>query len=152
MGRYGRRGAKWFSFEWADDYYAVRKNLVDDGKVDIHVLPDRNMLTGALLGPYNYELLHGFRIYEFCRDDPGLCKPAFLAAKIAGRFLAGPLTGEKSESFKKSEKFLKEFVLLHVQGFHDAMNPSNDDSYPTRASQLNRLKDTADHQRWTELG
>ena len=31
------------------------------------------------------------------------------------------------------------------------MNPSKDDSYPTRASLLNRLKDTADHRSWTEF-
>jgi hypothetical protein len=174
--------------QWADDYDAVRKNLVDDGKVDVHVVPgmtvpsdlyaefallthhkitgveaefpeataikslgskgnnhvyrvkfsklgenrlavhygkdqlmyleffstepletlidkradfiahsqhrdpakwynglisDRNMLTGTLLGPDNYDLLRGFRIYEVSCDDPGLCKPAFLAAKNA---------------------------------------------------------------------
>jgi RNA polymerase sigma factor (sigma-70 family) len=31
------------------------------------------------------------------------------------------------------------------------MNPSKDDSYPTRASLLDRLKDTADHQSWLEF-
>ncbi|HEY3860435.1 MAG TPA: DUF5695 domain-containing protein [Verrucomicrobiae bacterium] len=177
-----------FKFQWASDYDAVRKNLIDDGKVDIHVVPgmtvpndlfaefalntkhkitsveaefpkataiksldargpyhlykvkfsklgenrldihygedqvthleffstepletlidkranfiahsqhrdpskwynglisDRNMLTMALLGPDNYDLLRGFRIYEVSCDDPGLCKPAFLAAKNA---------------------------------------------------------------------
>jgi hypothetical protein len=177
-----------FKLQWADDYDAVRKNLVADGKVDVHVVPgmtvptdlfaefalntkhritgveaefpkattikhlgakgpnqiyrvkfsklgenrlavhydsnqtmyleffctepletlidkranfiahsqhrdpakwynglisDRNMLTGALLGPDNYDLLRGFRIYEVSCDDPGLCKPAFLAAKNA---------------------------------------------------------------------
>jgi len=177
-----------FKLQWADDYDAVRKNLVEDGKVDVHVVPgmtipsnlfaefalntkhkitrveaefpeatsikslgvngpyhlylvkfsklgenrlavhydknqlmyleffstepletliskrahfiahsqhrdpakwydglisDRNMLTGALLGPDNYDLLRGFRIYEVSCDDPGLCKPAFLAAKNA---------------------------------------------------------------------
>jgi len=177
-----------FKLQWADDYDAVRKNLVDDGKVDVHVVPgmtvptdlfaefalntrhkitgveaefpeatsikslgakgpnhlyrvkfsklgenrlavhydkdqlmyleffstepletlirkranfvahsqhrdpakwynglisDRNMLTGALLGPDNYDLLRGFRIYEVSCDDSGLCKPAFLAAKNA---------------------------------------------------------------------
>jgi Family of unknown function (DUF5695) len=177
-----------FKLQWADDFDAVRKNLVDDGKVDVHVVPgmtvptdlfaefalntrhkitgveaefseatsikslgtkgpnhlyqvkfsklgenrlavhydknqlmyleffstepletlidkrasfiahsqhndpskwynglisDRNMLTGALLGPDNYDLLRGFRIYEVSCDDPGLCKPAFLAAKNA---------------------------------------------------------------------
>ncbi len=177
-----------FKLQWAGDYDAIRKNLVDDGKVDVHVVPgmtvpsdlfaqfalntkhkitgveaefpqataiqslgargpcrlyqvkfaklgenrlaihydrdqlmyleffstepletlidkraafiarsqhrdpakwfnglisDRNMLTLSLLGPDNYDLLRGFRIYEVSCDDPGLCKPAFLAAKNA---------------------------------------------------------------------
>jgi hypothetical protein len=187
-GKAGESKTYGFKFQWADDYDAVRKNLVDDGKVDIHVVPgmtvpadlfaefalntrhkitgveaefpeatsikslgakgpyhlyqvkfsklgenrlavhygknqlmyleffstepletliqkranfiahsqhrdpakwynglisDRNMLTGALLGPDKYDLLRGFRIYEVSCDDPGLCKPAFLAAKNA---------------------------------------------------------------------
>jgi hypothetical protein len=187
-GRPGDSKTYGFKLQWADDYDAVRKNLVDDGKVDVHVLPgmtvptdlfaefalntkhkitgveaefpeattikslgakgpnrlyqvkfsklgenrlavhydngqlmyleffstepledliakrahfiahsqhrdsakwynglisDRNLLTGALLGPDNYDLLRGFRIYEVSCDDPGLSKPAFLAAKNA---------------------------------------------------------------------
>jgi hypothetical protein len=187
-GQPGASKAYGCKLQWADDYNAVRKNLVDDGKVDVHIVPgmtiptdlfaefalntkhkitgveaefpeataikslgakgpnqlyqvkfsklgenrlavhydpdqtmyleffstepletliakranfiahsqhtdpakwynglisDRNMLTGALLGPDNYDLLRGFRIYEVSCDDPGLCKPAFLAAKNA---------------------------------------------------------------------
>ena len=37
----------------------------------------------VLLGPDNYDRISGFRIYEVTCDDPGLCKPAFLAAKNA---------------------------------------------------------------------
>jgi hypothetical protein len=187
-GRPGDSATYGFKLQWAGDYEAVRKNLVDDGKVDVHVVPgmtvpadlfaefalntkhkitgveaefpqdttiqslgtkgpnrlyqvkfaklgenrlaihygggqvmyleffstepletlidkranfiahsqhrdpakwynglisDRNMLTMSLLGPDNYDLLRGFRIYEVSCDDPGLCKPAFLAAKNA---------------------------------------------------------------------
>jgi hypothetical protein len=187
-GKAGDSKTYGFKLQWAGDYDAVRKNLVDDGKVDVHVVPgmtvpadlfaefalrtkhiitgveaefpeatsikslgvkgpfhlyrvkfsklgenrlaihygkdqlmyleffstepletlirkranfiahsqhrdstkwydglisDRNMLTGVLLGPDNYDLLRGFRIYEVSCDDPGLCKPAFLAAKNA---------------------------------------------------------------------
>jgi len=187
-GRPGDSTTYGFKLQWAGDYDAVRKNLVDDGKVDVHVVPgmtvpadlfaefalntkhkitgveaefpqattiqslgttgpnrlyrvkfaklgenrlaihygggqvmyleffstepletlidkraafiarsqhrdpakwynglisDRNMLTLSLLGPDNYDLLRGFRIYEVSCDDPGLCKPAFLAAKNA---------------------------------------------------------------------
>jgi len=188
VGRPGDGKTYGFKFQWADDYEAVRKNLVEDGKVDVHVVPgmtvpsdlfarfalktqhnitgveaefpgktslkslgangpyrlyqvkfaqlgenrlavhygsnqlmyleffstepvetlidkraaflarsqhrdpakwynglisDRNMLTLSLLGPDNYDLIRGFRIYEVSCDDPGLCKPAFLAAKNA---------------------------------------------------------------------
>jgi hypothetical protein len=187
-GQSGNSKTYGFKLQWADNYDAIRKNLVDDGKVDVHVVPgmtvpsdlfaefalrtrhkitgveaefpestsikalgnkennhlyrvkfsklgenrlaihygkdqlmyleffstepletlidkranflahsqhrdpakwynglisDRNMLTGTLLGPDNYDLLRGFRIYEVSCDDPGLCKPAFLAAKNA---------------------------------------------------------------------
>ncbi len=42
-----------------------------------------NMETQTLLGPDNYDRIKGWRIYEVSCDDPGLAKPAFLAAKNA---------------------------------------------------------------------
>ncbi|MCF7674074.1 MAG: hypothetical protein K9M97_01925, partial [Akkermansiaceae bacterium] len=42
-----------------------------------------NMETQVLLGPDNYDRIKGWRIYEVSCDDPGLSKPAFLAAKNA---------------------------------------------------------------------
>ena len=39
VGRPGDGKTYGFKFQWADDYEAVRKNLVDDGKVDVHVVP-----------------------------------------------------------------------------------------------------------------
>lgn len=42
-----------------------------------------NMETRTLLGPDNYDRIKGWRIYEVSCDDPGLSKPAFLAAKNA---------------------------------------------------------------------
>lgn len=45
------------------------------------LLAEWNNETGALLGPDNYDLIKGWRIYEVTCDDPGLSKPAFLASK-----------------------------------------------------------------------
>jgi hypothetical protein len=42
-----------------------------------------NMESQVLLGPDNYDRISGFRIYAVTCDDPGLSKPAFLAAKNA---------------------------------------------------------------------
>ncbi len=39
--------------------------------------------THKMLGPDDYDRIHGWRIYEVTCDDPGLSKPAFLAAKNA---------------------------------------------------------------------
>ncbi len=47
------------------------------------LISEWNMETGTLLGPDNYDRIKGWRIYEVTCDDPGLCKPAFLAAKNA---------------------------------------------------------------------
>ncbi|KAA8827093.1 DUF5695 domain-containing protein [Bifidobacterium myosotis] len=47
------------------------------------LLQERNTKTGALLNPDNYDEIKGWRIYEVTCDDPGLAKPAFLAAKNA---------------------------------------------------------------------
>lgn len=40
-----------------------------------------NMDTGVELSPDNYDRIEGWRIYAVTCDDPGLSKPAFLAAK-----------------------------------------------------------------------
>lgn len=47
------------------------------------LISEWNMETKVLLGPDNYDRIKGWRIYEVTCDDPGLCKPAFLAAKNA---------------------------------------------------------------------
>ncbi len=47
------------------------------------LISEWNMETQVLLGPDNYDRIRGWRIYEVTCDDPGLCKPAFLAAKNA---------------------------------------------------------------------
>lgn len=44
---------------------------------------DWNMETQVLLGPDNPDRIKGWRIYAVSCDDPGLAKPAFLAAKNA---------------------------------------------------------------------
>lgn len=43
------------------------------------LLAEHNNETGALLGPDNYDLIKGWRIYEVTCDDPGMSKPAFLS-------------------------------------------------------------------------
>ncbi len=47
------------------------------------LLAEWNMESETLLGPDNYDRIRGWRIYEVTCDDPGLSKPAFLAAKNA---------------------------------------------------------------------
>jgi len=47
------------------------------------LLAEWNMENETLLGPDNYDRIKGWRIYEVTCDDPGLSKPAFLAAKNA---------------------------------------------------------------------
>jgi hypothetical protein len=49
------------------------------------LLAEWAMDTHVLLGPDNYDRIRGWRIYEVTCDDPGLSKPAFLAAKNAER-------------------------------------------------------------------
>ena len=80
---------EFFSTEPLETLIDKRANFIahsqhrDPAKWYNGLISDRNMLTDALLGPDNYDLLRGFRIYEVSCDDPGLCKPAFLAAKNA---------------------------------------------------------------------
>lgn len=47
------------------------------------LLGEWNMQSQTLLGPDAYDRIKGWRIYEVTCDDPGLSKPAFLAAKNA---------------------------------------------------------------------
>ena len=44
-GKVGDSKSYGFKLQWADDYDAVRKNLVDDGKVDVHVVPGMTIPT-----------------------------------------------------------------------------------------------------------
>jgi hypothetical protein len=47
------------------------------------LITDWNMDSKVLLGPDNYDRIQSWRIYEVTCDDPGLGKPAYLAAKNA---------------------------------------------------------------------
>ncbi|HEX5324636.1 MAG TPA: DUF5695 domain-containing protein [Capsulimonadaceae bacterium] len=47
------------------------------------LLAEWNMESDVQLGPDNYDKITGWRIYEVTCDDPGLSKPAYLAAKNA---------------------------------------------------------------------
>lgn len=66
-----------------------------------------NMETQTLLGPDNYDRIKGWRIYEVSCDDPGLAKPAFLAAKNAEY----PLQGEVATL----DDYLRHFVWGGLQ-------------------------------------
>jgi len=66
-----------------------------------------NMASQTLLGPDNYDHIKGWRIYEVSCDDPGLAKPAFLAAKNAQY----PLQSEVAAL----DHFLKHFVWGGLQ-------------------------------------
>lgn len=63
--------------------FLARSQHHDPSKWYRGLISDWNMETGVLLGPDNYDRIEGFRIYEVSCDDPGLAKPAFLAAKNA---------------------------------------------------------------------
>ena len=55
----------------------------DESKWYNGLISEWNMETKVLLGPDNYDRIKGWRIYEVTCDDPGLCKPSYLAAKNA---------------------------------------------------------------------
>jgi hypothetical protein len=63
--------------------FIARSQHRDPSKWYNGLISDWNMESKVLLGPDNYDRISGFRIYEVSCDDPGLCKPAFLAAKSA---------------------------------------------------------------------
>lgn len=63
--------------------YIRRCQILDEEKWYNGLLRERNTKTGALLDPDHYDEIEGWRIYEVTCDDPGLSKPAFLAAKNA---------------------------------------------------------------------
>ena len=66
------------------------------------LLSEWNMDSGVLLGPDNYDRIHGWRIYEVSCDDPGLSKPAFLASKNAEY----PVQAEVAALDRYIEKFV----------------------------------------------
>ncbi|TWT36578.1 hypothetical protein KOR34_14840 [Posidoniimonas corsicana] len=61
--------------------FIARCQHLDPSKWYHGLISEWNMESGVLLGPDNYDRIKGWRIYEVTCDDPGLCKPAFLAAK-----------------------------------------------------------------------
>ncbi|MGN6552440.1 MAG: DUF5695 domain-containing protein [Verrucomicrobiota bacterium] len=71
------------------------------------LISEWNMETQTLLGPDNYDRIKGWRIYEVTCDDPGLSKPAFLAAKNA----EFPVSGEVAAL----DYYLKHFVWGGLQ-------------------------------------
>ena len=63
--------------------FIARSQHRDPSKWYDGLISDWNMETQVLLSPDNYDRISGFRIYAVTCDDPGLCKPAYLAAKNA---------------------------------------------------------------------
>jgi hypothetical protein len=63
--------------------FTARHQHRDPAKWYNGLLAEWNLETQTLLGPDNYDRITGWRIYEVTCDDPGLSKPAYLAAKNA---------------------------------------------------------------------
>jgi hypothetical protein len=63
--------------------FIARRQHRDPTKWYNGLVAEWNMESQVLLGPDNYDRISGFRIYAVTCDDPGLSKPAFLAAKNA---------------------------------------------------------------------
>ncbi len=63
--------------------FLARSQHRDSSKWYNGLITDWNMQDQVLPSPENYDRISGFRIYAVTCDDPGLGKPAFLAAKNA---------------------------------------------------------------------
>jgi hypothetical protein len=63
--------------------FLARSQHRDPSKWYNGLITDWNMESQVLPSPDNYDRIRGFRIYAVTCDDPGLGKPAFLAAKNA---------------------------------------------------------------------
>jgi uncharacterized Ntn-hydrolase superfamily protein len=63
--------------------FIARRQHRDPSKWYDGLLAEWNMESQVLLSPDNYDRISGFRIYAVTCDDPGLSKPAYLAAKNA---------------------------------------------------------------------
>jgi hypothetical protein len=79
------------------------------------LISEWNMESQVLLGPDNYDRISGFRIYAVTCDDPGLAKPAFLAAKNAEY----PLQSE----VEALDYYIKHFVWGGLQRTTDETYP-----------------------------
>jgi len=63
--------------------FLARSQHRDTSKWYNGLITDWNMDSKVLLSPDNYDRIQSWRIYEVTCDDPGLGKPAYLAAKNA---------------------------------------------------------------------
>ena len=79
------------------------------------LLAEWNNETGALLGPDNYDKIGGWRIYEVSCDDPGLSKPAFLAASLAER--------PSEDGIRAIDDYVEHFVWGGLQCTEDEPYP-----------------------------
>ncbi len=92
MVRYGNGQhmyLEFFSCEPVETMIAKRAGFIaghqlkDDSKWYDGLFREWNMESQVALDPDHYDRIKGWRIYEVTCDDPGLSKPAFLAAKNA---------------------------------------------------------------------
>jgi hypothetical protein len=95
--------------------FIARRQHRDPSKWYNGLLAEWNMDSQVLLGPDNYDRISGFRIYAVTCDDPGLSKPAFLAAKNAEH----PLQSE----VEALDYYIQHFVWGGLQMTTDEKHP-----------------------------
>ena len=87
--------------------FLARSQHRDPGKWYNGLITDWNMESRVLLSPDNYDRIQSWRIYAVTCDDPGLGKPAYLAAKNA----EFPVQGE----VEALDYYIKNFVWGGLQ-------------------------------------
>jgi len=79
------------------------------------LISDWNMETGVLLGPEHLDRIKGWREYMATCDDPGLGKPAFLAAKVA--------EAPDAEQIEALDDYIEHFVWGGLQMTDEESHP-----------------------------
>jgi hypothetical protein len=95
--------------------FLARSQHRDPSKWYNGLITDWNMESHVLVSPDNYDRIRGFRIYAVTCDDPGLAKPAFLAAKNAEHPLASEV--------EAVDYYIKHFVWGGLQMTADEPYP-----------------------------
>jgi homoserine acetyltransferase len=95
--------------------FLTRSQHRDPSKWYNGLITDWNMESQVLPSPDNYDRISGFRIYALTCDDPGLGKPAYLAAKNA----EFPVQSE----VEALDYYVKHFVWGGLQQTTDEKHP-----------------------------